>query len=406
MPKYFYIAKSFKGEEKSGVLLAQNESELARALRQQGFVLISAILEKEKLKKSKFKIKFSLKKGPSLTEKMMFTRNLQVMITAGLPLPRTLKTLASQVKNKTFKKALLEIAEEITKGKSFSESLVRYPNIFSEIFQNMVKIGEESGTLDEVLKTLTQQMEREHDLKSKIMGAMIYPAVIILAMTGIGILMLVMVVPKLAETFRAFEVELPPTTKLVIGLGTFLAKKWFLFILIIFFLVFLFKQILKTKKGKEIIDTLILKIPIISPIVKKTNSAYTTRTLGSLIAAGVPLVRSLEIISGALGNVYFKNAITEAAKKVQKGEKLSEALKPYQHIYPPIVIEMLAVGEETGQTSEILAKLADFFETEVANATKNLTAVIEPIIMLCIGAAVGFFAISMIQPMYSMLEAL
>ncbi len=405
MPSYSYIAKSFKGEEKSGVSEAKNKFELARTLRQQGFILVSAVLEEKRAKKRKFKMNFSLFGGVPLTEKLIFTRNLQVMISAGLSLPTALRVLALQSKNEIFKKAILEITEEITQGKSFSESLAKYPNIFSDLYQNMMKIGEESGTLDQVLKSLTQQLEREHELKSRIKGAMIYPTVIVGAMVGIGILMLIIVVPKMAEVYEGLGVELPITTKFVMFLGNFFVEKWFLVILIIFLFAFFSRIILKTKGGKKLIDAIILKIPTISPIVKKTNSARTTRTLGSLIKSGVPLVRSLEILSGTLGNIYFKSAIIESVKKVEKGQKLSEALEPYQNIYPPFVIQMLAVGEETGQTSDILIKLADFFEAEVTNATKNLASVIEPVLILLIGAVVGFFAISMIQPMYSMLGA-
>ncbi len=406
MPKYFYTAKSLKGEPKSGTLEAKDKSELARTLRQEGYVLIKAGLEGEEIKRKKFKISLPFLGRISLTEKMMFTRNLQVMIAAGISLPRALRTLALQTKSKKFKKALFNIAEEITKGKSFSDSLQKHPNIFPEVFTSMVKVGEEAGTLEEVLKTLTQQMEREYELKSKIKGAMIYPAVIICAMLGIGFLMLVMVVPKLAETFRELNVELPPTTKVVISFGTFLAEKWFFAILIAILLFFVFRIILKTKRGKRMVDFLSLKIPIISPIIRKTNSAYTVRTLSSLFASGVPIVRSLEIVSAALGNIYFREAMTESAEKVRKGSKLSESLRPYQDIYPSIIIQMIEVGEETGETSDILGKLADFFETEVGNATKNLSAAIEPILMLIIGAVVGFFAISMVQPMYSMLGAM
>ena len=405
MPKYFYTAKSLEGEERTGIAEAKSERELARTLRKSGLILIRAELE-EKAKKRKLEISLPFFGGVSLTEKMMFTRNLQVMISAGLPLPRALTTLANQAKNKSFKKALLDIGEEIAKGRSFSESLAKYPNIFPELFQSMVKVGEEAGTLEEVLKILTAQMEREHDLKSKVKGAMIYPSVIILVMIAVGILMLVMVVPKLAETFTELGIELPITTRIVIGFSTFLSQKWYLVIPSLFGLIFLFFQIMKTKVGKRIIDNFSLKFPIISPIVKKTNSASTVRTLSSLISAGVPIVRSLEITSGTLGNIYYKIAMAEATEKVRKGGKLSDALKPYEDIYSPIVIQMIAIGEETGETSNILAKLADFFEGEVANATKNLTAVIEPVLMLIIGAAVGFFAISMIQPMYSMLGAL
>ncbi len=406
MPRYSYIAKSLEGEEMSGTAETKDTRQLARTLKNQGFILIKAFPEKEKSKKERLDISIPFLSGVSLTEKLMFTRNLQVMISSGLPLPRTLQTLADQTKSAKFKKAIFEIREKIIKGNSFSSSLADHPDIFSELFQNMIKAGEEAGNLDEVLKILSQQIEREHELKTKIKGALVYPAVIILTMAGIGILMLVMVIPKIAETFEELGIELPLTTRAVIGFGTFLAEKWYLAILIIIGLFFLFWLILRTKKGKEKIDSLLLKLPIISPLIKKTNSAYTVRTLSSLISAGVPIVRSLEIVSGVLGNIHYKTAISQAAKRVRKGEKLSKAFEDYKNIYPIVVLQMIKVGEETGETSSILAKLATFFEEEVGNATRNLASVIEPILMLIIGVVIGFFAISMIQPMYSMLGAI
>ena len=402
--RYHYTAKSFSGEGKSGILEAKDEHQLASILRQEGYILISANLEKAERKRFEFSLPFF--GGVSLIEKMMFTRNLRIMIAAGISLPRALETLASQSKSKSFKKALLDIANQITKGKSFSDSLTSHLDIFSELFVSMVKVGEEAGTLEEVLKVLTNQMEREYELKSRVKGAMIYPAIIISAMIGIGILMLIVVIPKLAETFKELNIELPPTTRFVIFLGTFLAQKWYLVLLIGLFLAILLRFILKTKVGKRMADFLFLKIPIISPIIQKTNSAYTVRTLSSLITSGVPIVRSLEIVSGASENIYFQEAMAKASKEVKKGSKLSDALRPYQGLYPPTVIQMIEVGEETGETSTILAKLADFYEEEVANATKNLSAVIEPVLMLLIGAAVGFFAVSMIQPIYGMLGAI
>ena len=319
MPKYIYTAKTSTGETQTGTMEAKDEHQLARTLRQQGLILIRAELEEKEKKKRKFEISLPFFGGVSLTEKMMFTRNLQVMIAAGLPLPRAIGTLAEQAKSKKFKRALLEIREEITRGKSFSDSLSPYPDIFPELFQSMIKVGEEAGTLEEVLMILSQQMEREHDLKSKVKSAMIYPTIIILTMLGIGILMLIMVVPKLAETFEELAIELPITTKIVIGLATFLVEKWYLVILIFIVFIFLFWQLIKTKGGKKIIDMFTLKIPIISPIVRKTNSASTVRTLSSLISAGVPIVRSLEITSGTLGNIYYKIAMAEATEKVRKG---------------------------------------------------------------------------------------
>ena len=405
MPKYFYTARSLKGEPKSGNIEVKDTHELARILHEEGYILISANLERES-KRRVFEISIPFFDRVSLKEKMFFTRNLRIMIASGLPLPRSLKTLAEQSKSKKFRKAIFNIREEIIKGKTFSEGLSLYSNIFSELFQNMVKVGEEAGTLEEVLKVLTNQMERENELKSKIMGAMIYPAVIVCAMIGIGILMLIVVVPQLALTFKELNIELPLTTRLVIFLGTFMAEKWYLMILIILGILLLLRVALRTKTGRILIDNITLKIPIISGIVKKTNSAQTTRTLGSLITAGVPIVRSLEIISGSLSNIYFKTAVAKAAEKVKKGEKLFEALSPYQDIFPSIVLQMIEVGEETGETSTILIKLAEFFEEEVANATKNLSAVIEPVLMLIIGGIVGFFAVSMVQPMYSMLGSI
>lgn len=400
--KFYYTALSTKGESKEGVLETQDERQLAQLLRKEGLILVRAEPQ-EKTKKFNLEIPSPFA-GISLTDKIFFTRNLQVMIAAGLPLPRALDTLANQTKNQKFKKVILEIRKEVIRGENFSKALEKYPKIFPELFQNMVKAGEESGTLEEVLKVLTHQMERDHELKSKITGAMIYPAIIICAMIGIGILMLVMVVPQLASTFQELEVDLPMTTQVVIKLGDFFTKKWYLVIAILGVLVLFIIWGSRTKIGKKIIDTIALKTPVVSSITRQTSSAYTARTLGSLIKAGVPVVNSLKITAGVLGNSYYKSALLEVAEKVKKGEKIAQALETYENIYPSIVIQMIAVGEETGETSTILSQLADFYEEEVANATQNLASVIEPVIMIIVGAAIGFFAISMMQPMYSMLQ--
>lgn len=324
------------------------------------------------------------------------------MIGAGVPLPKALKTLAVQVGNKKFSKAISAIADQTARGENFSVALRKYPDIFSEIFCSMVMVGEESGTLEGNLDILAKQMERERELKSKIQSALLYPAVIIAAMIGIGIMMLVTVVPKLAEIFRELEIELPLTTKFVIFLGTAFAEGWYFVILIVFILLVLARFAFKSDLGRKIVGIISLKIPFISILVKKTNSAHTVRTLSSLIAAGIPMVRSLEIVSKTIGNVYYQKATSQAIEEVKKGSKLSEALKKYQDIYSLTVIQMIEVGEETGETADVLEKLGNFFEEEVATATKDLASIIEPIIMLVIGGAVGFFAISMIQPMYSM----
>ena len=401
MPKYFYTAKSMEGETTSGTKEAKDERELGKILHQEGYILISANLEEEK--KRGLRLNFSIGKKVSVVEKMMFTRNLQIMVSAGLPIPRALNLLAGQAKNKRFRSVLFEISEKILQGNRLSESMSKYQDIFSELFVNMIMIGEESGTLEDILKNLTHQMEREHQLKSRIKGAMMYPAVILCLMLGIGVLMLIAVIPKLAQMFNEMNVELPISTKIVMALGDFISKKWYLALIGTITFIVTFRTALRTKIGKRIMDIASLRIPIISSLVRQTNSAYTTRTLGSLFASGIPIVRALEITANSLGNLFFREALKDAAEKVGKGAKLGEALKPYENLYPSLVVQMIEIGEETGETSTILQKLADFYEEEVSEATKNLSSIIEPMLMIVIGAAVGFFAISIFQPMYGML---
>jgi type IV pilus assembly protein PilC len=383
-------------------LEAKDEFELAKILKERKLILIKAEKVKEK---RKFQISLpSL--GVPLSEKMFFTRNLKIMISAGVPLPRAILNLSQQTRSKRFKIILEKISERIVKGEKFSDAISLFPQIFNEFYQNMIKVAEETGRLEDVLEILARQMERENELRSKIKGAMIYPAVIVFALIGVGILMLVFVVPKLAETFKELGVQLPLTTRIVIFLGTFLEKNFLFLFFSLIFLIFLFLQFLRTKIGKRIFDKISLSLPIFSSLVKKSNSASTARSLSSLISAGVSLPRALEITANTLGNVFYKEALFSCAEKVRKGGKLSESLKPYQKIYPLTLISMIEVGEETGETSEVLSKIADFYESEVSDAAKNLTSIIEPVLMLIIGAAVGFFAISMVQPMYSMLGAI
>jgi type IV pilus assembly protein PilC len=402
MPIYSYFAKSLDGREKKGVLEAKDDKDLARILKQEGYILIFATLEKKKPKLSFnfFQPKISLK------EKLFFVRNLQVMISAGISIPKALYSLAEQTKNKRFKKILLSLAEDVTKGKNLSEAVLSFPDVFSEFFQNMVKVGEETGSLESILLKVGDQMEREYELKNKIVGALIYPAVILTFLVLEGILMLAFVVPKLSQAFKELGVKLPFTTKIVISLGEFFVKNWHFLVLFVFLIFIFFQFLKKVEIFKKFIDKISLSLPIISPIVKNLNSAFFTRSFGILFSSGVSIVKSLDITSNILDNLYFKTALREASEKVKKGEKLSQILKNYSNIFPATVIEMLAVGEETGQTSEVLAKLADFFEEEVTNATKNLVSVIEPLIMIFVGVIVGFFAVSMVQPMYSMIQTI
>jgi len=407
MPNFLYTAKNQKGETKAGKLEATNEHELAATLRQQGLILISAEASDGE-KKFRFDIKKIIAKlgHISLVEKMMFTRHLSVMIKAGLSLNQALKTLVEQTKNPRFKRAILRIEENIRQGKTFSESLALYPGIFNNLYVNMIKVGETSGNLDEVLNNLAEQMKKDHDLISRIRGAMIYPAVIVIAMVGIGILMMIMVVPKLSEVFEELNVELPLSTQVIIGISNFLQNHliWGIVILITFF--FLARLSLRNKAVKRVLHKAYLYTPILGPLLKKINSARFARTIGSLTESGVAIVESLKITAETLGNIHFKESLIACGQEVQKGKELSKSLSNYKNLYTPMVIQMVGVGEQTGNLSSILKTLAEFYEEEIDKTTKNLSSILEPIIMIVVGAAIGFFAVSMIQPMYSMMGGL
>ena len=403
MPTYFYTATSLQGEKITGSEEAKSERDLARALHEKGYIITRVATEERKNSKLRFLRMLEDLFSVSLQEKMLFMRNLKVMVGAGVPLPKALEILALQASSPQLKHALEDIREKVLQGEMLSLAMSRHPAIFSDLFVNMIRVGEESGTMEVVLSHLTLQLEREHDLRSKIQGALMYPVVVVIAMVGVGIIMLVSIVPNLAKTFKELGVTLPPTTKFMIGLGEFLSHQWYIALLIFLAAAFALYRALKSKKGKWILDGLVLRAPLFSSFVQKINSAFFARTLSSLIGAGIPIVKSLEITSTVLNNGYFRKALMDAAEQVRKGAKLSQSLKSSGKLYPLVVLQMLQVGEETGQTGEILAKLADFFEEEVNAITKNFASIIEPALMLIMGGLVGFFAISMIQPMYSML---
>lgn len=402
---FTYYAKKISGEETKGEMEARDRFELARFLRQQGYTLVSF---KEKKEKQKFNFVFGglgLMRV-SISDKMIFSRNLGVMISAGLPLTRALEILGRQTKNKKFKKILLALMEGVQKGTSLSEAMKNYSKVFSSLFIAMVRVGEESGKLSESLKLIAEQLERDYVLTRKIKGAMIYPTIIIIAMIVIGILMLIYVVPTLVSTFKELNVPLPMSTQIIIFISDFFISHLILTFGIFLSIILIVLWFMRTEKGKRIFGSVLLRIPLFSPVVKKINSARTSRTLASLIAAGVNIIEALSITKDVLQNYRYKQVLDNAKVDVQKGAPISESFKKASNLYPILVGEMVAVGEETGKLSEMLNRLAVFYEEEVAEATKDMTTVIEPVLMIIIGAIVGFFAVSMIKPMYSMMSGL
>lgn len=400
MAVYTYAARTLAGEERQGSKEARDKFELAKTLRDEGFTLISA--EEKGVAKS-FSIPFLNR--VSVSEKMLFARNLSVMVSAGLALSRSLEILSHESRNARFKEVLLSVAGSISRGSNFSESLKMFPNIFSSLFIAMVASGEKTGKLEESLKIIAHQLKREYDLKRKVRGAMIYPSVILFAMFGIGILMLVYVVPTLIATFQDLNMELPPLTKAVIGISNFLINNLILSILALTGIFMGIYYSLRTEKGHNLLDTVLLKLPVISGIAKKNNAARTCRTFGSLIGSGVEVLDALTITRDVLQNHYYKNILATAEAYVEKGEPISKAFIENSNYYPSLVGEMMAIGEETGKLSDMLFRLAVFYESEVGQATKDLSTIIEPVLMIIIGAVVGLFAVSMIQPLYNVVGA-
>jgi len=389
MPTYSYTAKNTKGESKKGSFEAESKVDVARELRREGFVPIKI----EQIKRSgkapeeknstpiegmltrlfKFDLsRIGLFEGASTSEKMMFSRHLAVMISAGVPITRALEVLSKQTKNASFKIAILGVAESIRKGKSVADSLAQYPKIFDDLYVSMIRSGDSAGNLSEVLELLSEQLRKDNELKSRVKGALMYPAVIVIAMGGIGILMMIMVVPKISEIFEDLDTELPPLTRLVIGTSNFIADYWLFVLLALPFLIYALKKIASTKEGKKFLSWLFLKIPLFRELTKKINSARFARTLSSLTSGGVPILEGLDITRSTLSNIYYRESIVKIRKDVRGGKTLFKSMEKFGDIYPGLIVQMVQVGEETGALSEVLVRVAEFYEDEVNNATKNL----------------------------------
>ena len=399
--QYSYKAKTKDGAIKFGEIKAKNRSDLTAKLNNVGLTLVS-VQESQKEKKKNFEISKILKRV-SVIDKMLFTRHLGVMLRAGLSFSRATTVLAEQTENAYFKEILESVREDIQKGNQLATSLAKYPKVFDELFVNMIRVGEMGGNLEEVLDILYIQLKKEHELTSRVKGAMTYPAVILFAMVVIGVLMMMFVVPSLLKIFTETGAELPTSTKMIVFISDSFQNYGLLILAGFIVFVFSFLKIIKTKEGKRKFDFALLHLPAIGKIVSKINMARFSRTLSSMIASGVSIVKALDIISETLGNTYYKDSVKEACQEVQKGVSLSEVIRRYDKLYYPLMINMIEVGEETGTLQETLKQVSEFYEDEVEQVTANMSSIIEPVLMLVIGGAVGFFAISMIQPMYSVM---
>lgn len=403
MARFSYTAEKSDGEVYKGIAQARDRFELYDVVRREGGRILSV---QEDSQHTFWKLSYWNSKFSSVPEyeKVLFARNLGSMLSAGLALARALAVIERETKNAKLKLIVSELSGAVRRGETLHSALEKYPRIFSKLFSAMVRAGEEGGQLPQSLTVIADQMERMYTLKKKIRGAMLYPCIIVVAILGIGAFMMVNVVPTLAQTFEEMDAELPASTRAIIATSDFLVQNTLVAGLALVIFVGLLYAAMRTQVGSRIKDFAFLHMPLIGKIVKEVNAARTARTLSSLLSSGVDVITSLDIVRDVVQNSYFKKVISDAKDGVAKGEPMSSAFVRAEHLYPAFVGEMISVGEETGQTTEMMKKLAVFYEDEVDRKTKDMSTIIEPFLMLAIGGAVGFFAVAMISPIYQLSE--
>ncbi len=400
--KFAYKAIKKDGQQYESVREATDKFELFRQLKKEEETIVSCEEVKEGFM-SRLQVPLFIG-GVKMHDKIIFARNLGGMLEAGLSLSRALQVMEHQSKDKRLKGIFGSLNATISQGKTFHEALAVYPHVFNTLFISMVKAGEGSGNLANSLKEVADQIEKSYLLQKKIQGAMIYPSIIFTLMIVIGVLMLIYVVPGLTSTFQDLHTQLPASTQFVITLSDFLKNHYFSSFLILVAAVGSIYGILHTEKGKRTFDFLVLRLPVVGNIVIESNSARTARTLSSLLNSGVDLILATQITSEVLQNYYYKKVLDEAKVLIEKGQPMSKVFSDNENIYPAFVGEMMSVGEETGRLGAMLVGVAVFYEGEVDQKTKDMSTIIEPVLMIIIGLAVGFFAVSMITPTYTVLN--
>ncbi|HNU96271.1 MAG TPA: type II secretion system F family protein [Candidatus Magasanikbacteria bacterium] len=340
----------------------------------------------------------------SFVDKMMFVHHLQIMTKAGLSIITSLKILSEETENKKLKIIIAEIKSEVEKGQQLSVALGKYPKVFPPVYVSMIAAGEVAGKLEEALTEVAGQMKKSHELMSKVRGAMIYPAVIFTVMVGIAFFVVLYIFPKILVMFEETQTELPLPTKMLIYLTNFMQNYWYWVLIGIAALVYAYFRAMKAYPFKKAMHSLRLKLPIFGAIIKKINLANFTLTLCSLLNSTIPIIEAVKISSDVLGNVIYKEKLKTASESLKKGINLSEVLSRHPEIFPPMVTEMIMVGEQTGSVEKMLNELSEYYNAEVNETMSNFTSVIEPIIILVLGLGVAGVAVSVIMPMYALTQ--
>lgn len=396
MPYFKYIAKNNFGDNIKGKVEAPNARQAAAELTSRKLLVVDI----RPLTEDSFAFIHTALFGIKFGDVVNFTRQLSTMISAGLPLATSLSILVQQSKNE-MSRLVASILQEIEGGMNFADALAKRPDVFNMIYVQLVRAGELGGVLDEILDRLAMNLEKNKDFKSKTRGAMIYPMIVVVAMVVVAFIMMIFVVPKLTSMYTDFGAELPMATKILMGISSFMVTFWWVMIGIVVGGVFLFRKWVATKPGRRAYDRLLLKIPIMGVLIQKIALTEFARTLALLLSAGISLLQAMEIVTKGVENTVYREALEAATKQIEKGVPLSKAVEAHEE-FPPILFQMMAVGEETGKLDEVLNKLSQYFEQESEQAVKNLTTAIEPMIMILLGIGVGAMVIAVIMPIYNL----
>lgn len=401
MPVYVWVAETKKGRKIKGELEAADERIAMGQLKRRN-------LQIKKIKpkpKDLFENVSFLQPKVSSKDIVVFTRQFSTMIDAGLPLVQGLTILAEQSENKTFKGILKQITKDVEGGSTLAEAMKKHPKVFDDLFVNLVAAGEVGGILDTILRRLADYIEKAQKLKTRIKGAMTYPAVVVAVAIIVIAVILVFVIPVFEEMFSGFGSALPVPTQLVVNMSRF-AKSNIIYIIIgLIALGFAFKQYRSSKQGRKTTDDLALKLPIFGPLLKKVAVARFTRTLGTMIGSGVPILDALDVVAKTAGNVILEEIIYDVRGSIAEGQTIAEPLSETD-IFPGMVIQMISVGEATGALDTMLSKIADFYEDEVDAAVDALTSMLEPMLMLFLGTTIGGLVIAMYLPIFKMAAAM
>jgi type IV pilus assembly protein PilC len=396
MPTFEWEGKTLKGEVKSGVRKADSDAALRATLRKEGIILTKSTEKKDVAKE-----KFNPKKKIKTFSIVIFTRQLSTMISSGLPLVQSLEILASQIEDINLRGIVRDIKERIEGGSRFADALKEYPKCFDQLYVNLVVAGEEGGMIDAVLARLAAYMEKSEKLKKKVKSAMIYPISIVVVAVGVVMVLLLFVIPVFEVMFKDMGAELPMPTQIVVNLSRFVKGNIHFGIIAMIMAVFLFRRFYKTENGKRKIDGLILKTPVFGVLAIKASVARITRTLGTLLQSGVAILESIDIVAKVAGNKVVEDALVKARSMVSEGRNMSEPFEA-SGIFPPMVVQMIQVGESTGALDSMLNKIADFYDEDVDNLVTNLTAMMEPMIMMFLGVILGGLVIAMYLPIFKL----